>query len=74
MIWGAVGYKGTFDLVIIDSTLKGIDYVELLLNNLIDQAKKNSGYDYIFQHGNEPIHDSKICKRFLNNNNIQTLH
>ena len=52
MIWGAVGYKGTFDLVIIDSTLKGIDYVELLSNNLIDQAKKKSGYDFIFQHDN----------------------
>ena len=65
MIWGAVGYKGTFDLVIIDSTLKGIDYVELLSNNLIDQAKRKSGHDFIFQHDNAPIHNSKKCKKFF---------
>ena len=39
MTWGAVGYKGTFYLVIIDSTLKAVDYIELLSNNLLDQAK-----------------------------------
>ena len=74
MTWGAVGYKGTFDLVTIDSTLKAVDYIELLSNNLLDQAKKKSGYVFIFQHDNAPIHNSLLCKKFLSNNNIETLH
>ena len=74
MIWGAVGYQGTFDLVIIDSTLKCIYYVELLSNNLIDKEKRKSGHDFIFQHDNAAIHNLKICKKFLSDNNIQVLH
>ena len=65
MIWGALRYKGTFHLVVIDSTLKAVDFIELLSNYLFEQTKKKSAYDFIFQHDNASINNSVLYKKIL---------
>ena len=73
MVWGAVGRKGTLELVVIANTIKSQDSVNLLTANLKRQASRKSYRNYIFQQDCASIHTAAIVKKWLQTNKITVL-
>jgi len=63
MIWGAFSYIGKLPIAWISSKMKSIDYVDMLETCLVEHAENLMEPDYIFQHDNASIHDSKLTKQ-----------
>lgn len=70
---GAIGYKGKLDLVIIDTTLDSVGYVELLQNNLKRGRFKIAGRGWKFQQNNASVHCARIVKQWFEDNKIKVL-
>ena len=57
----------------IDGTLNGIKYVQLLQNSVIPKVVASHGHDFIFQQDNAPPHTAKITKEWLEKEKIELL-
>ncbi|KAL4500869.1 hypothetical protein ABPG72_020103 [Tetrahymena utriculariae] len=71
MAWGAIGCQGGLKLVRINEKLNGLNYKQILNNNLISTGLLEDG---ILQQDNSAIHKSKIVKDFLADEGIEVLH
>jgi transposase len=65
MVWGAISVKGQIGFHSFRRTMDGPYYVEILEDNLIDEARKKFGYRWRRQQDNDPKHTSRIAKDFL---------
>ena len=67
-IWGIFSYYGVGPLKLIEGTLTGAKYREILKTHMrlfIQRLKKDHGHDFIFQHDNDPKHTSRVVKKYL---------
>ncbi len=73
MVWGCFSFYGMGNIVIIDQTLKAINYLELLANNLEFSATKMGLSSYIFQQDGAPCHTAKIINAYFVEKEINVL-
>lgn len=65
MVWGAFGFNGKSDLVILNGRQKKENYLELVQTQLETYGTKIGGQNYIFQQDNAPIHTAKVVKSWF---------
>lgn len=71
MSWGCFSFNGTGKLVRITGKMKKKDYLALLSENLPSSAQDlGLPWDFVFQQYNDPIHTSKIVKRWTHDDNV----
>ena len=73
MVWAAFGFNGIVDLEFCETRLNSSAYVEILESKLINVGSIIGGDNWIFQQDNAPIHTSKETRKWLKDNNIETL-
>ena len=74
MIWGCFSFNGTGTLEIINGTMNGIKYREILDNNLQQAVEKlELGHDWWFQQDNDPKLTAKATSKWLQDRNIKVL-
>lgn len=73
MVWGGFGYNGQLPIAWISTKMKSKDYTDLLETSLIDHGEALMGSDFVFQHDNAPIHQSRETKNWLAERNIDVL-
>ena len=73
MVWACFSHSGVGNIKIIEDTMTGPIYVDILSRNLFESAEKMGLNDFIFQQDNDPKHTSRIAKSFFEENNIKVL-
>lgn len=73
MVWGAISYKGTIDLVVIEWNMDSGYNVYVLQLFSRSQADAIFGENWIFQHDNAVVHTSDVTKMFTEANDIEVL-
>lgn len=74
MIWGQMSSKGFGRIHIVEGTMTGARYREVLRNYLIPQAQEWFGSEnWILQHDLAPCHTAKVAKEFIDCNGIRML-
>lgn len=74
MVWGAISVHGTSRLSIVDGTMNGKKYIEVLRSRLLPQINEWFGEnDYIFQQDSAPCHTSRLVKTWMEENDVQLL-
>jgi hypothetical protein len=75
MVWGAIGWNYKSPLVIIDGTLRGNNFVQLLETNGIfaDLERQFPGKSYFLQMDNAKCHTAKAAKEEFNNKQVPLL-
>lgn len=75
MVWGCMSAAGVGKLHIIDGTVNGTKYINILENYLLPSIPicQTSYGEYIFKQDNAPCHTAKICKNWLENNDLEVL-
>lgn len=74
MVWGQICYKGCGRIYIVDGTVTGIKYIDILRGRCLPQA--NEWYpdgDWILQHDLAPCHTAKVVKTFIASEGITVL-
>ena len=62
IVRGCVSYHRVGELIIVDGTMKGTDYIDIRCHNLLDSVGNIFGdtmIPFIFQHGNAPAHTAR---------------
>ncbi len=73
MVWACFSYYGIGKLVIIDGSLTGTRYVDLLSRNLYESANMMGLESFIFQQDNDPKHTSSIANEYFEHKGIDVL-
>ena len=73
MVWACFSHSGVGNIKIIEETMTGPVYVDILSRNLFESADKMGLHSFIFQQDNDPKHTSCIAKEFFAENNINAL-
>jgi transposase len=74
MVWGCFGLNGVGSLEIINGTMTGISYRDILDRNLKESARKLGILDdFVFQQDNDPKHTSRVVGSFLVESGITTM-
>lgn len=74
MVWGCVAGSGVGNLTEVSTKMNAEVYVNILDNNLVQSADELKIRDnFMFQSDNDPKHTSKLAKKWLNDNNIETI-
>ena len=74
MVWGCMSSQGVGNLHFVDGTVKAVNYIEILNNNLLTSVPNLCrGKEYIFQKDGAPPHTAKITKAWLNGKDIPLL-
>jgi len=73
MVWGAVGYRGVFELVFIEHTVKAPEYLRMLQQHLVQQAVNVVGPTFVFQQDCASIHTAKVVQEWFRQNDIAVL-
>jgi len=76
MAWGCVSYHGVCELVIVDSTLKSTDYIDILDHNLLDSVENMFGdvmIPFIFQYHNAPVYIARNVQTLLDEHDAQVI-
>ena len=73
MVWACFSYAGVGRIQIIDGTMTGAVYVDILSRNLFESVSEMGLSSYIFQQDNDPKHTSRLAKEFFIENNITVL-
>ena len=73
MVWACFSYHGVGNICIIDQTMTGPVYVDVLSRNLFESVAKMKLNSFIFQQDNDPKHTSRIAKEFFIENNIEVV-
>lgn len=74
MVWGAITYYGTIELVFVSSKMNGNGYKSILesvfpiLNDIFGPLP------WILQQDNAPIHNARVVKSFISSQNVQLLN
>lgn len=73
MVWGAITFYGTIDLIFIDQKMNG-DRFKTLLESVFPKLKDLFGpIPWIFQQDNAPIHNSRVVKSFISSQNVNIM-
>jgi len=74
-VWSCFGYSGVGTLHFVDPTKRWSRHVykQILNQNLIRDAKRLIGRDFIFQEDGDKVHHSKVCQTWKRKNKIQLL-
>uniref|UniRef100_A0A2L2YHU5 Transposase, partial n=1 Tax=Parasteatoda tepidariorum TaxID=114398 RepID=A0A2L2YHU5_PARTP len=74
MFWGCFGYNGVGPLQPIDGMMRSEQYITILGKKVVPELKKRyPDGTGIFQQDLAPCHTSKIVKKFMSENQIETL-
>ena len=73
MVWACFSHYGIGTIKIIEETMTGPVYVDILSRNLYESAEKMGLKSFIFQQDNDPKHTSRIAKEFFEENDIKVL-
>ena len=73
MVWGAFSIKGQISCHSFRRTMDGPYYVQILENNLLDEARAQFGRRWRFQLDNDPKHTSNIARQFLDQQVPETI-
>jgi transposase len=74
MVWGAISIHGTSRLFIVEGTMNGKKYIDVLEKRLLPQTREwFPDNHYIFQQDNAPCHTSKIVKTWMGQNGVNLL-
>ena len=73
MVWGAISYYGTVDLIVVDGRQNAGKYLNLLKETKSKIKKVMGRKKIIFQHDNAPIHTSAIVTKWFKENQIELL-
>jgi hypothetical protein len=73
MIWAAISYYGTIDLLIQSGRIDGKTYISTLQTAFPKCCELFGGNTWIFQQDNAPIHTAKIVKEWINDQNIEVM-
>lgn len=73
MVWGAIGWRGKSDVMLIEGNMKSEDYQEVLSMGLLNCAGRIGGANYIFMQDNATIHKSHSTMAWLEENGVRTL-
>ena len=71
LVWGVFSANELGSLVLIEGTMNGPKYKEILKNNLLPYSNSFMAEEWIFQHDNDPKHTSKVVKDWLASNRIE---
>ncbi|XP_065671992.1 uncharacterized protein LOC136089830 [Hydra vulgaris] len=74
MVWSVISGQGTGRLYIVQNTMRQDQYIKVLEERLIPQAKEwfQDG-KFIFQHDSAPCHKAKSVSKYLDNKKITVL-
>jgi len=73
MVWGAITFYGTIDLIFIDQQMNG-DRFKTMLESVFPKLKDLCGpIPSIFQQYNAPIHNSRVVKSFISIENVNIM-
>ena len=74
MLWRCFSSGGTGALVRIEGKMDGAKYRKIREKNLLPSArKKKLGWEFTFQHDNDPNHTAKATLEWIRNKNINVL-
>ena len=74
MVWGGFGAGGVDVLDVIEGTMTGAIYVDILRRNLeLSVAFTGFGSDFIFQQDNDPKHISRVAEQYFTCTSIRIL-
>lgn len=73
MVWACFSYYGTGKLVFVENTMKAVDYVTILSNNLKSSASKMNLNNFSFQQDNAPPHKANLTLNFFRKHEISYL-
>lgn len=74
MIWGVISCKGNGRLHIVKGTMRQDQYLQVLQERLLRQAKDWFGnQEFVFMHDSAPCHKAKKVTKFLQDNKISVL-
>ena len=73
MVWGAISSSGGVVLVKLDSTVNADNYIDIVKNDLLDNANVVLLDDFIFQQDNAPCHTARKTMEFLESRNLTLL-
>lgn len=73
MVWGGIGFSGRTPICFVTTRMNSEYYIELLDEVLICFGEEVACEEFIFQHDNASIHNSKKTKEFLHSRNIPLL-
>lgn len=73
MIWGAVSRRGIFDIVLVETAMRAIDYEKILESHLISQPRAELGTAFVFRQDCAAVHTAKIVKGWFLVNDVQVL-
>lgn len=73
IVWGAVSYYGTIDLVVQSARMTGNNYKNLL-EVVFPKIRDVFGpLEWIYQHDNALIHTARVVKSWIASQNVETL-
>ena len=71
MVWGGISHGVKTPLVVIQGNLTAVRYRDkVLMPHVLPLA---NAHNLTFQHDNARPHDTRVCRDFLNQNNVQVL-
>ena len=71
MVWGGISHGVKMPLVVIQGNLTAIRYLDQVLMPRV--LPLVNAHNLTFQHDNERPHVARVCRDFLNQNNVQVL-
>ena len=73
MVWGAITFYGTVDLIFVDQSINGIRY-KSMLESVFPKIRELFGpLPWIFQQDNAPIHNARVVKSFISSQNVELM-
>ena len=73
MVWGAFSHKGKSKLFLVEGTLSGQGYVDLLTSHLLPFIRKYHRNNAIFQQDNASIHTCRLANQFFSESDLQVM-
>lgn len=73
MVWAAIGFNGTIDIVFVEWNINSSEYQKLISLNLFLNAADITGDSWIFQQDIGPAHNSRSTMSFFDQNSVKVL-